>query len=62
MWSHTLAGRPAANDDLETWLLDYRRRLAARPANLLSDLAADLRSLVAAQDPKRKDPGGSRRC
>ncbi len=60
MWSETLAGAPA-KDDLETWLLDYRRRLEARPANVLSDFAADLRSLVAAQHPNRRDPGGSRR-
>ena len=46
-WSQALAG-PTAKDDLESWLLQYRRRLAVNPHNLLRDLAVDLRLL-----PKR---------
>jgi hypothetical protein len=43
--SGVLSGN-SAKDDLEDWLVLYRRRLATRPANLLSDVAADLRSLL----------------
>jgi hypothetical protein len=37
--SGVLAG-PSAKDDLESWLLLYRRRLRASPQNLLRELAA----------------------
>lgn len=49
IWSGAAANY-RAKDDLDGWLLRYKKMLAPTPPNLLSVLAADLRSLLRVQN------------